>query len=94
MTSFNKSRARIFQEPIHNDITQDQLIVLAEQYGCIIKTGGNHQKRIVYIPPDGSPVQRKVIPVPSHGKSVPEIVIKEFKQLIIEIEDYEGGPRK
>lgn len=91
MTKLDKRRQRIFKKPIPNDITEEEIFSIAEQYGCKIITGGNHQHRIVFDQGPDSPVQRKIIPVPSHGKSVPEIVIKELKQLIIEIESYEGG---
>lgn len=93
MTQFEKRRKKLFRKPIPNDMTEEEIISIAEQYGCTILTGGNHQHRIVYAPDPDCPIQRKVIPIPSHGKSVPEIVIKELKQLIVDIENYEGGPR-
>ena len=94
MTSFSKLRERLFRIPIPNDMTESQILSIAQNYGCKIMTGGNHQKRIAYEPPTDSPVERKIIPIPSHGKHVPEYVIKELKQLIIEIECYQGDVRK
>ncbi len=93
MTQFQKKRDKLFKKPIPSDLTEDEIISIAKQYGCKILTGGNHQHRIVFDPESDCPIQRKVIPIPSHGKSVPEIVVKELKQLIIEIEGYEGGPQ-
>lgn len=93
MTQLGKRRKKLFQKPIPNDMTEEEIFSIAEQYGCSIHTGGNHQHKIVFNPDENCPIQQKSIPVPSHGKNVPEVVIRELKQLIIEIEDYEGGPR-
>lgn len=94
MTRADKRRERLFKKPIPTDFTEDDVFALAQQYDCQVITGGRHQHRIVYNPPPDSPIPRKVIPVPSHGKYVPSVVIQQLKQLIMEIENYEGGPRK
>lgn len=94
MTKADKRRERLFKIPIPTDFTEDDVFALAQQYDCQVITGGRHQHRIVYNPPPESPIQHKVIPVPSHGKYVPSVVIQQIKQLILEIENYKGDPKK
>ena len=65
-------------------MTIDEVIRLAKAYGCTVLTGGNHQVRIAHKPTG------RVIPIPSHGKTVKEAYIMELRELFDEI-DAAGG---
>lgn len=75
MSSRDKLIKKFYKKPIPNDITYDEAFALAEFYGCIIDTGGNHSKKVVYKP------FGRVIPIPRHGSCVPEAYIKQLKEL-------------
>lgn len=75
MSAIEKRIKKFYRKPIPNDITFEDVKVVAEYYGCIVKTGGNHSQKIVHIP------SGTVIPIPMHGKTVKEAYIKELKEL-------------
>lgn len=75
MSSIKKRIDKFYRKPIPNDITFEDVKVVAEYLGCIVKTGGNHSQKVVHIP------SGKVIPIPIHGKTVKEAYIKELKDL-------------
>ena len=79
MSTIEKLKRKLFEKPVRNDMTVDEVVRLARAYGCEIKTGGNHQIRIVH---RGT---GRVIPLPSHGKTVKEAYIMELKELFDEI---------
>lgn len=81
MGQFEKMYAKFQRKPIPNDITFEELEVIASHFGCIVKSGGKHSKKIIY-PPLGV-----VIPIPMHGKTVKEAYIKEVKELLSQIEE-------
>lgn len=81
MGQFEKLYEKFQRKPIPNDITFDELKVIAEHYGCIVVSGGKHSKKIVYEP------LGTVIPIPMHGKTVKEAYIKEVKNLIDQIKE-------
>lgn len=81
MGTLEKRLKKFNRKPIPNDITFDDIEVIATYYGCIIDSGGKHGKKIVY-PPLG-----RVIPIPMHGKCIKEAYIKELKELFSEIEE-------
>ncbi len=85
MSTIGKLRKKFYEKPVRNDMTIDEIIRLAEAYGCEIRTGGNHQIRIVHKPTG------RVIPLPRHGKLVKEAYIMELRELFDEIEIKGGG---
>ena len=85
VSTIGKLRKKFYEKPVRNDMTIDEIIRLAEAYGCEIRTGGNHQIRIVHKPTG------RVIPLPRHGKLVKEAYIMELRELFDEIEIKGGG---
>lgn len=84
MSTIEKRIAKFYRKPIPNDITFEDVEVLASYFGCQIITGGNHSKKVVHIP------SGTVIPIPIHGKTIKEAYIKELKKLFDTIkEDYQ-----
>ena len=79
MSTIEKLKRKLYEKPVRNDMTIDEVVRLARAYGCEIKTGGNHQIRIVHIGTG------RVIPLPFHGKTVKEAYIIELKELFDEI---------
>ena len=79
MSTLEKLKNKLYEKPVRNDLTIDEVVRLAKAYGCTIVTGGNHQIRIVH---RGT---GRVIPLPSHGKTVKEAYIMELKELFDEI---------
>lgn len=75
MSQIEKRLKKFYRKPIPNDITFDDVRVLAEYFGCIVVTGGNHIQKIVH------KESGTVIPIPIHGKTVKEAYIKELKLL-------------
>lgn len=80
VSQFEKLRAKFYKKPIPNDIRTDEAITLAKAYGCEIRTGGNHQVKVVYRPTG------TIIPLPQHGDTIKEAYVKELKQLFDKIE--------
>ena len=83
MGAFEKRYAKFCRKPIPNDITFDDIEVIAKHFGCEIATGGNHSKKIVHRP------SGTVIPIPMHGKHIGEAYIKQLKILFESIESEE-----
>ena len=81
MSKREKLKRKFYEKPIRNDMTFDEIEVLAKAYGCVIKPGGKHM-RVVY-PPNGT-----VIPIPRHGKTVEEAYIKQLRDLFDLIGDF------
>ena len=81
MSSFEKRYMWFCRKPIPNDITFEDIEVIAKHFGCMVVTGGNHSKKIVH-KPSGT-----VIPIPMHGKYVGEAYIKQLKKLFDRIEE-------
>lgn len=77
-------KQKFFRKPVPNDITHDEVLRLAKSYGCNVRTGGNHQTKIVHVP------SGTVIPIPHHGNVVGEAYIKELKILFEAIEEEEN----
>ena len=84
MSTIDKLKKKLNEKPVRNDMTIDEVVRIAMAYGCEIKTGGNHQIRIVHKPTG------RVIPLPRHGKEVKEAYIIELKELFNEIEAMGG----
>ncbi len=84
MSTIEKLKKKFFEKPVRNDLTVDEVVRLARAYGCTVLTGGNHQIRIVHKPTG------RVIPVPSHGKTVKEAYVMELRELFDEIESMGG----
>ena len=80
MSTIEKLKEKFYEKPVRNDLTISEVIRLAESFGCIVVTGGNHQIRIVH-KPSGT-----VIPIPQHGKTVKEAYIMELRDLFDAIE--------
>lgn len=80
MSTVEKLRNKFFSKPIRNDMTYDEIVRLAEFYGCKVCGGGNHPIKIVDVE------SGTVIPIPRHGKCVKEAYIKELKELFEQIE--------
>lgn len=83
MSKIDKLKNKLYRKPIPNDIRIDEVIRIAEYYGCQTKRGGKHPLKIIYVP------FGTVIPIPCHGDIVAEAYIKELKDLIDEIESKE-----
>lgn len=81
MSTIEKRLKKFYKKPIPNDITFDDIEVLANHFGCIVVTGGNHSKKVVH------KESGTVIPIPMHGKHIGEAYIKELKQLFDSIKE-------
>jgi len=79
LTQLDKALEKFYKKPIPNDITINEVIYLAEQFGCEVKSGGKHPIKIIHVE------SGTVIPIPVHGKYVKEAYIKELKDLFDEI---------
>ena len=75
MSQIEKRLKKFYRKPIPNDITFEDIEVLAEYFGCTVASGGNHSKKIIH-KDSGT-----VIPIPMHGKTIKEAYIKELKIL-------------
>lgn len=80
MSKIEKLKQKFFEKPVRNDMTFDEVIKLANYFGCIVSTGGNHQIRIIH------KESGRIIPLPQHGKCVKEAYIIELRELFDEIE--------
>ena len=85
MSTIEKLKKKLYEKPIRNDMTLNEIIRLAKAYGCEILTGGNHQIRIVHRE------SGRVIPLPRHGNIVKEAYILELRELFEEIETKGGA---
>lgn len=81
MSRVEKLKERFYKKPIPNDITFDELEVLANHYGCEFKTDGGRHSCRVYHAETGT-----IIPIPRHGKEVKEAYIKQVKNLFDRID--------
>ena len=81
MSSIEKRIAKFYATPVPNNITFADVEALANYYGCIIKTGGNHSKRVVH------KESGTVIPIPMHGKYIGEAYVTELKELFDNIKE-------
>lgn len=79
MSTIKKRIEKFYRKPIPNDISFEDVEVIAEYYGCIVVTGGNHSKKIVH------KESGTVIPIPIHGKYIKEAYVKELKELFDKI---------
>ena len=79
MSQIEKLINKLNSKPVPNDISFNEIKKLAEYFGCKVLTGGNHQIRIA------DKESGTVIPIPRHGKHVPEAYIIELKNLFNEI---------
>ncbi len=75
MSNIEKRIVKFYRKPIPNDITFDDVEVLASYFGCRIISGGKHSKKVVHAP------SGTVIPIPMHGKTVGEAYVKQLKIL-------------
>lgn len=82
MSTIEKRLRRFYRKPIPNDITFEEIEVLAKYFGCIVVGGGNHMKIIHRL-------SGTVIPIPRHGKTVKETYIKQLKNLFAQINEEE-----
>ncbi len=80
MSTVKKRLEKFYKKPIPNDITFEEVEVLAQYFGCIVIGGGNHMKVI-------HKASGTVIPVPRHGKTVGEAYIKQLKILFDTIKE-------
>ena len=85
MSRIEKLKQKLYEKPVRNDMTTDEIIRIARAYGCEILTGGNHQIRILHRETG------RLIPLPQHGKTVKEAYILEIKEMIDEIESGKRG---
>lgn len=84
MSSIEKLKERFYSKPTKSDITLEEVQRLADYYGCITKTGGNHQICIVNMKTG------KVVPLPQHGKEINRAYVRELQDLFGD----EGGQQK
>lgn len=81
MSRIDKLLKKFNKIPIPNDMTYDEIIVIAKYYGCHVRTdGGKHNLQIGYF-------GYRMIPIPTHGKVVKEAYIKQLKMLFEWIEE-------
>lgn len=80
MSTIEKRLKKFYRKPIPNDITFEDIQVLAWYFGCIVVGGGNHMKVI-------HPHTGTVIPIPRHGKTIKEAYIKQLKNLFDRIKE-------
>ena len=80
VSQMEKLKKKFYSKPIRNDMTYDEIIRLAEFYGCKVSAGGKHPIKIIDME------SRRVIPIPRHGKYVKEAYIIELRELFEEIE--------
>ena len=45
MSTIEKRLKKFYRKPIPNDITFEEIEVIAKYYGCQVSTGGNHSKK-------------------------------------------------
>lgn len=82
MSQIEKLIQKFNRVPIPNDISYDEVKKLAVYFGCMVKeNAGRHSLHIVYVP------LGTVIPIPTHGKHVKEVYIKQLKKLFEQIEE-------
>lgn len=81
MTAIDKRLKKFYRKPIPNDITFADVEAIAHYFGCEIKTGGNHSKKVVH------KTSGTVIPIPIHGNCIDEAYIKELKDLFDSIKE-------
>ena len=79
MSRIQKLLSKFNKEPIPNDITYDEFWKIAQYYGFEDKPGGRHH--LIKSKETGA-----IMPVPIHGKTVPEVYIKKAKELFAETE--------
>lgn len=81
MSTIEKRIKKFYRKPIPNDITFEDVEVLASYYGCTVVAGGKHSKKVVHIPTG------TVIPIPMHGKNIGEAYVKQLKDLFDQIKE-------
>ena len=85
LSRLRKLQQKFYGKPIRNDMTFEEIEVLARAYGCIVRSGGKHSLHIVH-KDSGT-----VIPIPRHGKTVDEAYIKQLRDLFDSIGDISEG---
>lgn len=75
MSTIEKLKRRLYDTPTPKDMTMEEVIKLANHYGCSIRTGGNHQLAVVNLKTG------KIVPLPQHGKEIKQVYIKELCEL-------------
>ena len=80
MSQIEKLKRKFYSKPVRNDMTYDEIIRLAEDYGCEVLSGGRHPIRIV------DRKSGRLIPIPRHGKCVQEAYIMQLRELFDIIE--------
>ena len=80
MSKIEKLLEKFYKKPVPNDMTHDEIVKLAEYYGCIVVPGGNHPMKVV------DKESGVVIPIPKHGKCVKEAYIIQLQELFDDIE--------
>ena len=75
MSRYEKLKQKFYEKPIPNDITFNEVFVLASKYGCLVDNGGKHSVKIVH------KESGTVIPIPKHGNTVGEAYIQQLKVL-------------
>lgn len=79
LSRIKKLKEKIYSKPIRNDMTFDEIFVLAKEYGCIVEPGGKHSVKIVH------KESGTVIPIPRHGDTIREVYIKQLRVLFDQI---------
>ena len=79
MSQIEKKIKKFYRKPIPKDITFEDVKVLAEYFGCVVVTGGNHSQKVVH------KASGTVIPIPMHGKTIKEAYVRELKILFDQI---------
>ena len=75
MSSIEKLKKKFYSIPARNDISMDEIRKLVKYYGCIERTGGNHQSTII------NPRTGSIVPLPQHGKEIKREYIRQLQDL-------------
>lgn len=75
MSSIEKLKKKFYSTPTRNDISMDDIRILVNYYGCIERTGGNHQSTII------NPKTGRIVPLPQHGKEIRREYIRQLQDL-------------
>lgn len=76
MSRIQKLIEKLYRKPIPNDMTYEEIEKLALYFGCKFqKSGGRHPMKVIHLETG------TIIPIPTHGKTVKEVYVKELKKL-------------
>ena len=75
MSNIEKLKKKFYSIPTRNDISMDEIRKLSKYYGCLERTGGNHQSTII------NPKTGRIVPLPQHGKVIKREYVRQLQEL-------------